>query len=118
VPGDDEVAAVDDDLRAALLPRGDQGDDPVAGGLRDDRAHVAAGVRQHLAVLVGDRRGDLVLPGFTISRKAKRIFVRRLSDVCDHSSKAAAAAATARSTSLCSASRTSACCSPVAGLNT
>src|SRR5918993_2897230 len=42
VPGDDEVAAVDDDLRAVLLARGDQRDDPVLGRLTDDRAHVAA----------------------------------------------------------------------------
>ncbi len=52
----------------------------------------------------------------TISRKANNTFVRLLIEVCDQSAKASLAAAMAASTSLTSASRTSACCSPVAGL--
>ena len=52
----------------------------------------------------------------TSSRKAKRILVRLLSEAWPHSTNAALAAATAASTSLVSASRTSACWAPVAGL--
>ena len=52
----------------------------------------------------------------TISRNANSTFVRLLIEVCDQTGNASLAAATAASTSLTSASRTSACCSPVAGL--
>src|SRR3954471_1815783 len=54
----------------------------------------------------------------TSSRNANRTFDRRLSDACDHSSKAAAAERTAAPTSSELARSTSACCSPVAGFHT
>ena len=52
----------------------------------------------------------------TTSRNANSTLVRLLIDVCDQSGNASSAAAMAASTSLESASRTSACCCPVAGL--
>ncbi len=55
---------------------------------------------------------------FTSSRNAKSTLVRRLSEAWPHSANAARAASTAASTSAFSASRTSACCAPVAGLKT
>src|ERR1700712_2597017 len=59
-----------------------------------------------------------VARALTISRKANSTFVRLLIEVCDQSGNASRAAAMAASTSLTSASSTSACCSPVAGLKT
>jgi hypothetical protein len=55
---------------------------------------------------------------FTSSRKAKRIFARRLRLAWLQPSNACSAAATAASTSAALARRTSACCSPVAGFQT
>ena len=99
----------------ALEQRGD-----AAGELDDLQAalHLARGVRQHLAVLVGDDRGELLGAALTSSRNAKSTLVRFDSDDCDHDSNAAAAACTAASTSAVDASSTSACCSPVAGFHT
>ena len=55
---------------------------------------------------------------FTSSRKLNITLARELRDVCDHSTKASFAAATAAPTSDSVLRRTSACCCPVAGLNT
>ena len=52
----------------------------------------------------------------TSSRKANRIFTRRLSDAWLHDSNAVLAAATAVSTSCVVPSTTSCCCCPLAGL--
>ena len=54
----------------------------------------------------------------TISRNANSTLVRLLIEVCDQSGNASLAAPIAASTSLTSASSTSACCAPVAGLYT